>query len=336
MSLLSLRHAVPLVVAAVLAGCAASTPAPTKKPVLRPTPPTQAARPAEPISPPVLQDAQPPRYYTAAEARSLERRNGYRVDRSLRASAVNERVKVLVMHYTGGDDDVSAKTLTGSHVSVHYMIPEHTGIFGGQPVVMQLAEEHERAWHAGVSNWKGRDNLNDTSIGIEMVNPGFTQTASGMLWHPFSESQIQQLIVLAKDIVARNNIAPTDVVAHSDIAPGRKMDPGPFFPWKRLADEGIGAWPDAETVARYRQRFDTMGLPSLGQVQAGLARYGYQVQVGGRMDDTFRRVVGAFQMHFRPANYDGTPDAETTAILFALLEKYQGPAVIQQVLGRMI
>lgn len=336
MSLSSLRHAVPLLVVMVLAGCASSSSKPARKPLPRSAPTAQIARPAQPISPPTLQDTLPPRYYSAAEARSLERRNGYRVDRSLRSTAVNERVRVLVMHYTGGDDVAAAKTLTGNHVSVHYMVPEQTGIFGGQPVVMQLAEEHERAWHAGISNWKGRDNLNDTSVGIEMVNAGFTQTASGMLWHPFSESQVAQVIVLAKDIVARNNIAPTDVVGHSDIAPGRKMDPGPFFPWKRLADAGVGAWPDQETIARYQQRFETTGLPSVGQVQAGLARYGYPIRVSGRIDDKTRQVVSAFQMHFRPANYDGTADVESTAILFALLEKYQGAAVVQQVLGRSL
>ncbi|WP_414500417.1 MULTISPECIES: N-acetylmuramoyl-L-alanine amidase [unclassified Zymobacter] len=287
----------------------------------------------QPISPPVLQDALPPRYYSPAEAQKLERRSGYRVDHSLRSTAANARVRTLVIHYTGGDDPAAIRELTGEHVGVHYLIPEQTGIYNSQPVIMQLADEDLRAWHAGVSSWKGRDNLNDTSIGIEIVNPGFTRTDTGMVWHPFSSSQINQVVVLAKDIVNRYGITPTDVVGHSDISPGRKLDPGPFFPWKELADAGVGAWPDSATIAAYRQRFDSLGLPAIGDLQNAFSRYGYSLVSSGVMDEKTRQVVAAFQMHFRPADYSGVADAETTAILFALLDKYQGPAVAQQLLG---
>lgn len=287
----------------------------------------------QPISPPVLQDALPPRYYSPAEAQKLERRNGYRVDHSVRSAAANARVRTLVIHYTGGDDPAAIRELTGEHVGVHYLIPEQTGIYNNQPVIMQLADEELRAWHAGISSWKGRDNLNDTSIGIEIVNPGFTQTQTGMVWHPFSSSQINQVIVLARDIAKRYNLSPTDIVGHSDIAPGRKLDPGPFFPWKELADAGVGAWPDTPTIAAYRQRFDSMGLPATADLQAAFSRYGYSLVSSGVMDEHSRQVVAAFQMHFRPADYRGIVDAETVSILYALLDKYQGATVAQQLLG---
>lgn len=301
----------------------------------KPAPRTPAPKVVDhqPISPPVLQDALPPRYYTPVEAQKLERRNGYRVDHSLRSAAINARVRTLVIHYTGGDDPAAIRELTGEHVGVHYLLPEQTGVYNSQPVIMQLANEELRAWHAGVSSWKGRDNLNDTSIGIEIVNQGFTQTDTGMVWHPFSSSQISQVIVLAKDIANRYDISPTDVVGHSDISPGRKLDPGPFFPWKELADAGVGAWPNTATIAAYRQRFDSLGLPAIADLQSALARYGYNVVSSGVMDEKTRQVIAAFQMHFRPADYSGVADAETTAILFALLDKYQGAAVAQQLLG---
>lgn len=325
------RLALPSVVLGMVmtavVGCA-SEPA---KPVTHSPSPNVADH--QPISPPVLQDALPPRSYSPSEAQKLERRSGYRVDHRLRSAAANARVRALVIHYTGGDDLAAVRELTGEHVGVHYLIPEQTGVYNNQPVIMQLADEQLRAWHAGVSSWKGRDNLNDTSIGIEIVNPGFTRTEAGMVWHPFSSSQINQVIVLAKDIVSRYGIAPTDVVGHSDISPGRKLDPGPFFPWKELADAGVGAWPNNVTIAAYRQRFDSLGLPAIADLQAAFSRYGYSLVASGVMDERTRQVIRAFQMHFRPADYNGTADAETTAILFALLEKYQGTSVTQQLLG---
>lgn len=322
------RFSLLLAVAGMLWGCADEPVKPTERTLV---PGNVISH--QPISPPVLQDALPPRHYSPVEAQKLERRSGYRVDHSLRSYATNARVRTLVIHYTGGDDLAAVRELTGEHVGVHYLIPEQTGTYGNQPVIMQLADEQLRAWHAGVSSWKGRDNLNDTSIGIEIVNPGFTRTGTGMIWHPFSASQISQVVVLAKDIVRRYSIAPTDVVGHSDIAPGRKLDPGPFFPWKALADAGIGAWPDSAAIATYRQKFDAQGLPATSALQAAFARYGYSVMVNGYSDDRMKQVISAFQMHFRPADYSGAMDTETAAILFALIEKYQGTNVVQQLLG---
>jgi hypothetical protein len=111
-------------------------------------------------------------------------------------------------------------------------------------------DENQRAWHAGDSQWQGRTWLNSSSIGIEIVNPGFKDTPTGRLWYPYSEAQVQSLIVLLKDISKRHAISPRSIIGHSDIAPLRKLDPGPLFPWKRLASEGIGIWPNEQAVAR--------------------------------------------------------------------------------------
>lgn len=138
---------------------------------------------------------------------------------------------------------------------------------------------------------------------------------------PFNPTQIDALIPLAKDIIARYHIQPQNVVAHADIAPQRKDDPGPLFPWRALAQQGIGAWPDDSRVAFYLQ-----GRPGWQPVDSGelldlLSRYGYQV-TPEMTPAQQKRVIMAFQMHFRPARWDGVADAQTQAIAEALLEKY--------------
>lgn len=263
----------------------------------------------------------------------LEQRQGYWVDRSLHGKAVDHRIKSLVIHYTAVDDTESIKELTGPDVSIHYLIMSKPGRFQGKPVVMQLADEQARAWQAGNSSWAGRTGLNDTSIGIEIVNLGYRQTPHGRRYLPFTASQIQLVKALAKDIVTRYDIDPVNVVGHSDIAPGRKPDPGPLFPWQQLAQAGVGAWPDQDKVKRYWQRFNERGLPSVSQLQKGLARYGYRLAISGRLDADTRTVLESFQKHFRPADYQGNYDAQSAAILFALLEKYKGAALVHSILG---
>jgi N-acetylmuramoyl-L-alanine amidase len=159
--------------------------------------------------------------------------------------------------------------------------------------------------------------MNSSSIGIEIVNPGFKDTPTGRLWYPYTEAQVQSLIVLLKDISQRYAINPRNIVGHSDIAPLRKLDPGPLFPWKRLAEQGIGIWPNEQAVARQQTRFETQ-LPSISWYQTQLARFGYDTPQTGELDVATRHVLAAFQMHFRPARYDGTPDAQTAAMLQVL------------------
>ncbi len=140
-------------------------------------------------------------------------------------------------------------------------------------------------------------------------------------------SHIDLVIELAIDIIARNpDIAPVDVIGHSDIAPDRRVDPGPKFPWKRLYENGIGAWYDDETRDRYRRQFEVFP-PQIGLLQQALDAYGYLVENSGINDDQTRFAVRAFQLHFRPDSYSGEVDAETAAILFSLLEKYRPKAL---------
>ncbi|CNI86243.1 N-acetylmuramoyl-L-alanine amidase [Yersinia mollaretii] len=250
-------------------------------------------------------------------------RGEYKIDTNNPSVAQNDRVRFLVLHYTATDDAESLRLLTQGNVSAHYLVKTHPDTVEGKPVVLQLVPEEQRAWHAGVSDWQGRNSLNDTSIGIEIVNKGFTETMLGRTWYPYNESQIKLIEHLTKDIVERYHIAPTDVVAHSDIAPLRKSDPGPLFPWKRLAEQGIGAWPDDATVTKYVDGREIHDTASVAIIQQALARYGYKIPQSGTLDDETRQVITAFQMHFRAQDFSGTPDVETEAIALALVEKYR-------------
>lgn len=259
---------------------------------------------------------------------------GYTLDTRFSATDHDSRVKHLVFHYTYEDQSPSLNALTSGGVSAHYLIPGPGQQGPSGPLVMQLVDESRRAWHAGSSAWQGRRNINDTSIGIEIVNRGpypmnaatLTQAlmsgdAQGIPWHEYDETQIEALIALSQDIIARHQIEPWQVLGHSDIAPTRKIDPGPAFPWKRLYDAGVGAWPDDNTVNHYYRRFASQP-PSMGELQKALADWGYDVTATGTLDTATQSALSAFQMHFRPADYRGFPDAQTAAILWALRDKY--------------
>lgn len=245
----------------------------------------------------------------------------YKVDTRRQAQAAYPRVKVLVIHYTADDFNGSLSTLTDQNVSSHYLIPDSPPVSGGKPVIWQLVPESELAWHAGVSFWRGATRINDTSIGIELENKGYTRKGGIQQFYPFNAPQIAVLEKLAKEIIIRYQIQPQNVVAHADIAPQRKVDPGPLFPWQQLAKQGIGAWPDAQRVAFYLngrspyEAVDTLNVLDL------LSRYGYQVTPDMNVEQQ-QRVIRAFQMHFRPAQYSGLADAQTQAIAQALIEKY--------------
>ncbi|WP_075181216.1 N-acetylmuramoyl-L-alanine amidase [Pantoea sp. 1.19] len=249
----------------------------------------------------------------------LEQRPGYVADGRHPAPGARPRIKAVVIHYTAEDYPTSLATLRGSEVSVHYLLPAHPA--WRNPTIVQLVPEAQLAWHAGPSFWRGASRLNDTSIGIELVNPGYTRTLSGLRWAAFPPEQIAALQALLRDIVQRYGIPPENIVGHSDIAPQRKQDPGPRFPWVALARAGLGAWPDAGQVrARLGDR------PARSPVQpaallAVLARYGYEVPPDMTVEQQ-RRVIAAFQMHFRPADTRGLADAETLAIAEALVAQY--------------
>lgn len=248
-------------------------------------------------------------------------KGAYELDTRHQAQAAYPRIKVLVIHYTADDFDTSLATLTDKNVSSHYLIPARPPAPDGKPRIWQLVPESELAWHAGISFWRGTNRINDTSVGIELENRGWQMINGQKRFTPFEPAQISALIPLAKDIIARYSIKPENVVAHADIAPQRKDDPGPLFPWEALYRQGIGAWPDADRVAFYmngRPRFQAVEQSALLDL---LARYGYEVPDNGTPQQ-LKRVIMAFQMHFRPQLWNGAADVETMAIAEALLEKY--------------
>ncbi|SIR60578.1 N-acetylmuramoyl-L-alanine amidase [Pseudomonas sp. B10] len=239
--------------------------------------------------------------------------SGPRYDTSHPSANYDSRIQFVVVHYTSASLERSLQLLTHGDVSSHYLIGDDKSA-----TVYKLMDENQRAWHAGESQWQGRTWLNSSSIGIEIVNPGYKDTSTGRLWYPYSEAQIESLITLLKDISKRNGISPRHIIGHSDIAPLRKLDPGPLFPWKRLAAEGLGLWPNEQAVARQQGIFNSNPLPEVGWFQAQLARLGYDTPQTGELDVATRHVLAAFQMHYRPARFDGTPDAQTAALLLVL------------------
>ncbi len=251
----------------------------------------------------------------------------------------NSRVSIIVIHHTAIDFDKSLRTLTepsSRPVSAHYLIPEpdDRSYRRSQLKVLRLVDEDRRAWHAGTSYWAGKSGLNDQSIGIELVNTSWCHASATQLdantgapkrfcfFPDFPDGQIALLVELLEEILERHpDIRPTHIVGHSDIAPDRKVDPGPRFPWQRLARLGYGAWYDNATVLKYWERFLADPLP-LVNIQRALAAYGYNIEVTGEPDEQTRNVVRAFQLHFRPEEVTREVSVETAAILFALIEKY--------------
>ncbi len=234
----------------------------------------------------------------------------------------DDRIKFLILHYTALDYSASARVLTTQKVSSHYLVPDTE-----TNEILILVSEDKRAWHAGYSHWGKRDNLNDTSIGIEIVNQGFRESGGEMIFYPFSEKQFKKVGELAQDIVKRYNIEPQNITGHADIAPQRKHDPGPLFPWKRLHDEyNVGAWYNEEDKQSFMSTFPYSDLdqPSfILQVQGEFQKYGYEIEKTGVWDEQSEKVITVFQFHFRPNKYDGRLDAETWAILKALNKKYR-------------
>lgn len=221
---------------------------------------------------------------------------------------------MILLHYTGMEDaDLAVKRLCAadSGVSAHYLVHVDGRI-------VQMVPEARRAWHAGQSTWEDRTDINSCSIGIEIHNPGHDFD-----YPDFPHRQIAAVIALCRSIAKRWPIAPARVLAHSDVAPERKQDPGEKFPWRLLADSGIGLWVmPAKIVDGPTFRIGDQG-EAVEKLQEALALYGYGVKVDGHYDETTAASVSAFQRHFRPARIDGVFDPSTMIVLRALLKEKQ-------------
>lgn len=218
------------------------------------------------------------------------------------------RPDMLLLHYTGMSDGAHALARLrdpAAEVSCHYLVHED-----GR--VSQLVAEDRRAWHAGVGSWAGDDDVNSRSIGIEIQNAGHP---GGL--PPYPVRQVEAVIRLSADICRRRSIRPDRVLAHSDVAPGRKEDPGELFPWDRLHAAGIGHWVRPAPLAAGPAPADRGA--AVEEMQRRLALYGYALEPTGVFDEATALVVTAFQRHFRPERVDGRADLSTLATLDELL-----------------
>jgi N-acetylmuramoyl-L-alanine amidase len=203
-------------------------------------------------------------------------------------------VDMLVLHYTGmrtAQEALDRLCDPAAKVSAHYLIEEDGSVW-------RLVDEAQRAWHAGISWWRGCRDINGASIGIELVNPGHE-----FGYRPFPEPQMAALETLAREILNRHPIPPRAVLGHSDIAPQRKQDPGELFDWARLGKAGIGLWPDFTQTASAPE--------TIAALQSALGTIGYESPQSGALDAATCAVITAFQRHFRPSLCDGAADAET-------------------------
>ena len=236
---------------------------------------------------------------------------GYQIDDSLAARGKASRVEIIVLHYTASSKTGALATLTNRDVSAHYVVSDDR-----PPVVYRLVGEDMAAWHAGESSWYGRTFINPRSVGVEIVHPGWnTANAPGP---DFPADQIDVVIALTRDIARRHGVLPENIVGHSDVAPARKQDPGPAFPWRKLAQAGVGRWFDERAAPGYEARFEREGVPKPKWFQDQLRRVGYAVPDTGQLDAGTRQALTAFQLHYRSSLVTGMPDAQTAARLQAL------------------
>jgi N-acetylmuramoyl-L-alanine amidase len=217
---------------------------------------------------------------------------------------------MIVLHYTGMPDVEGALArlcTVGTEVSAHYVVLED-----GR--VVQCVQEAKRAWHAGVASWAGEEDINSCSIGIEIVNRGHDWG-----YPDFPLRQIAAVIALCRGIMLRRDLPSHRVLAHSDVAPARKKDPGEKFPWDSLANSGVGHWVYPAPI----RAGEALRLGSISDevrpMQEALAKYGYGIETNGVFDGATQQVVTAFQRHFRPARVDGIADPSTLATLQSLL-----------------
>ena len=222
------------------------------------------------------------------------------------------QINLVVLHYTGMSDAAKACDWLcneSSQVSSHYLINE-----SGE--IVQMVDEANRAWHAGVSSWHGDDDVNSASIGIEIQNLGHSQG-----YPDFPMVQMEAVAALCEDLIVRHGIKPRNILAHSDVAPGRKVDPGEKFDWAYLHGRGVGHWVKPEPIrgGTFLQAGDSGD--AVMALQAMLKLYGYGIDVSSQFELRTKAVVEAFQRHFRPVLIDGVADQSTVSTLHKLLRR---------------
>ncbi|MEI0509840.1 N-acetylmuramoyl-L-alanine amidase [Brachyspira intermedia] len=258
-----------------------------------------------------------------------------KVSSAFKSPAYNLRIKYIILHYTALNDDLSFKVLTDPGVSAHYLITTKKD----EPIY-KLVDDGDRAWHAGITMFDNRYSMNDSSIGIEIVNLGFlkkvtntyeelnrmTQKQRDELFFTsydeyieFEDSQIEKVAYLLKELIEKYQIKPYNILGHSDIAPYRKKDPGPKFPWKRLHDEyNLGMWYDEYDYSNFLND-DEYKKAKVMDIKEEFIKYGYtSMPTNNVWDLDSRKVLYAFQCHFRPEKIDGNIDNETYAVIRAL------------------
>jgi N-acetylmuramoyl-L-alanine amidase len=216
-------------------------------------------------------------------------------------------IDMLILHYTGmktAQEAIARLCDPEARVSSHYVVDE-------DGAVLRLVPDAQRAWHAGISYWRGQADLNARSIGIEIVNPGHEWG-----YRDFPVLQMAAVCDLCLEILARHPIPPRNVVAHSDVAPDRKQDPGERFDWRGLAQNGVGLWPDS--VPDFGTAAAVRDAAGLRDVRHALGRIGYRVAPEGPLDPALATTLRAFQRHWRPETVNGQADAGTLARLLAV------------------
>lgn len=264
-------------------------------------------------------------YRTSTNQTTIRNIGKFQVDSSTYISrGKEERIKFIILHYTALDNVGSIRELTGG-VSAHFLVLDED-----DNKIYSLVPLEQRAWHAGVSAFRGRTNINDTSVGIEIVNDGIAKEyrSDPNPYHPYDyyvdykPIQIEKVAQIIKYVAEKYNIPARNIVAHSDIAPSRKKDPGAKFPWKELYNKyNIGAWYDEADKQEFMDE-EKFKATSIREIKDELRKYGYEINRLDEWDKESKDVVYAFQLHFNPKNATGEMDLETFAILKALNKKY--------------
>lgn len=232
-------------------------------------------------------------------------------------------LSMLVLHYTGMETGEAAEARLAdpaAEVSAHYVVRE-------DGTIVRMVAEDQRAWHAGVGRWRGMDDINSRSIGIEIVNGGHDIPAEDGTLPPYPGVQIAAVISLCRAILARHDIDPRNIVGHSDIAPTRKQDPGEHFPWSKLGEHGVGIWP-THVPALTGQVLRGRGLgtgdrgASVSRLRDHLASIGYDLEATGTYDEQTEAVITAFQRRWRPGQVTGQADLACIASIGTVASFY--------------